>query len=70
MDEKEYLKKLQDLKKFLKEHPEQYKVYRDIHIDSLILETKHRIFSKEGNINAQDRLLPDGFAETVFNPFL
>lgn len=68
MDKKDYLKRLQNLKKYLKEHPEQQKIYYNLNIDFQILNTKRLIMDDENHV--ESRQLPNDFTETLFNPFL
>ena len=67
---KEYLANLRKLKQFLKDNPEQRKLYSDMNIDFLILQAKQQIMlEEEKKENEQIRLCPDGFRFTSENPF-
>lgn len=68
MDKQDYLNRLRQLKHFLKENPEQKRVYSDLHVDQQILKTKHAIMEEENNV--ENRQLSNDFTETLFNPFL
>lgn len=70
LTEKEYLANLRRLKQFLKDNPEQQKLYSDMNIDFLILQAKRQIMlEEEKKENEQIRLCPDGFRFTSENPF-
>lgn len=69
MDKKEYLNRLLKLNAFLKEHPEQIKVYSDLHLNQQIQFTKYEIMLEEDKTNEQAGLFVDGFKKTDFNPF-
>lgn len=66
---KEYLASLRKLKQHLKENPEEQKLYSDLNIDLLILQTKRKIMESEEKANEQTRLYSDGFYFTSENPF-
>lgn len=68
MEKQDYLNRLRQLKQFLKENPEQRRVYSDLHVDQQILKTKHAIMEEENNV--EDRQFSNDFTETSFNPFL
>lgn len=70
MDKKVYLSYLLELKEFLKDHPEQTKVYSDINLSRTILTVKYEIMKEEEKAHVQDRLYTDGFETADFNPFL
>lgn len=68
MDKQDYLNRLMQLKQFLKQNPEQKRVYSDLHVDQQILKTKYAIMEEENNV--ENRQFSNDFTETLFNPFL
>lgn len=69
MTPQEYKKRLLELRKFLKENPDQRKTYSDINISAEILRCDYEIMKGESK-NEKDRLYSDGFETTSYNPFL
>lgn len=65
-----FLKRLYELKSFLKEHPEQRIIYSDIPVDFLIMKTKKEIYEKENDENeVQDRQVYNDFMPATGVPF-
>ena len=65
-----FLERLYELKRFLKEHPEQRIIYSDIPVDFLIMKTKKEIYEKENNENEiQNRQVYDDFIPATGVPF-
>ena len=65
-----FLERLYELKRFLKEHPEQRIIYRDIPVDFLIMKTKKEIYEKENDEDVlQDRQVYDEFVPATGVPF-
>ena len=65
-----FLKRLYELKSFLKEHPEQRIIYSDIPVDFLIMKTKKEIYEKVNDENeVQDRQVYDDFITATGVPF-
>lgn len=65
----EYIKKLYDLRKYLKENPELIPVYSDININKSILITKRKIYESERDLYVENRLVSDEFIEAYDVPF-
>lgn len=65
----EYIKKLYDLRKYLKENPELIPVYSDININKLILITKRKIYESERDLYVENRPVSDEFIEAYDVPF-
>lgn len=65
----EYIKKLYDLRKCLKENPELIPVYSDINISKSILITKRKIYESERDLYVENRLVSDEFIEAYDVPF-
>ncbi len=65
----EYIKKLCDLRKYLKENPELIPVYSDININKSILITKRKIYESERDLYVENRLVSDEFIEAYDVPF-
>lgn len=80
MKSESYIKSLQKLNIFLKEHPEQKKIYRDININKEILKAKYqliqneqketKISQKEENVYVQNRQVYDDFIPASSTPFI
>lgn len=80
MKPESYIESLQGLKVFLKIHPEQRKVYRDININKEILKAKYQLIQneqkemkirkKEENIHVQNRQIFDDFIPASSTPFI
>ena len=80
MTPESYIESLQGLKIFLKIHPEQRKVYRDINIDKEILKAKYqliqneqkeiKISKKEEYTYVQNRQIYDDFIPASSTPFV
>jgi hypothetical protein len=69
MTRDEYIKKLCDLRKYLKENPELIPVYSDININKSILITKRKIYESERDLYVENRLVSDEFIEAYDVPF-
>ena len=69
MTGEEYIKKLYELKKFLKEYPEQIPVYADINISRSILLTKRKMYESERDSYVENRPVFDEFIEAHDIPF-
>lgn len=75
-----YIRSLRELNIFLKEHPEQRKVYRDININKEILKAKYqliqneqkeiKISKKEEYTYVQNRQIFDDFIPASSTPFI
>lgn len=65
----EYIKKLYDLRKYLKENPELIPVYSDININKSILITKRKIYESERDLYVENRPVFDEFIEAYDVPF-
>ena len=75
-----YIRSWRELNIFLKEHPEQKKIYRDININKEILKAKYqliqneqkeiKISQKEENIYVQNRQIYDDFILASSTPFI
>lgn len=65
----EYIKKLYDLRKYLKENPELIPVYSDININKSILITKRKIYESERDLYVENRSVSDEFIEAYDVPF-
>lgn len=80
MKPESYIESLQGLKAFLKIHPEQRKVYRDININEEILKAKYqliqneqkeiKISKKEEYTYVQNRQIFDDFIPASSTPFI
>ena len=66
---KRHIQKLRELKSFLKEHPEQKPVYRDINIDFQILQIKRNMMYEEANVLEEDGANSNEFSPAVDAPF-
>lgn len=66
---KRHIQKLRELKSFLKEHPEQKPVYRDINIDFQILQIKRNMMYEEANVLEEDGANSNEFSLAVDAPF-
>ena len=66
---KRHILKLGELKSFLKEHPEQKPVYRDINIDFQILQIKRNMMYEEANVLEEDGANSNEFSPAVDAPF-
>ena len=66
---KRHIQKLRELKSFLKEHPEQKPVYRDINIDFQILQIKRNMMYEEANVLEEDGANSNEFTPAVDAPF-
>ena len=66
---KRHIQKLRELKSFLKEHPEQKPVYRDINIDLQILQIKRNMMYEEANVLEEDGANSNEFSPAVDAPF-
>ena len=66
---KRHIQKLRELKSFLKEHPEQKPVYRDINIDFQILQIKRNMMYEEANVLEEDGANSNEFSPSVDAPF-
>lgn len=65
-----FLERLYELKRFLKEQPEQCIIYSDIPLDFLIMKTKKEIYEKENNKSEiQNRQFYDDFIPATGVPF-
>lgn len=65
-----FLERLYELKRFLKEYPEQRIIYSDIPVDFLIMKTKKEIYEKENDENeVQNRQVYDDFMPATGVPF-
>ena len=69
MTGEEYIKKLYEIKKFLKENPEQIPVYADINISRSILLTKRKMHESERDSYVENRPVFDEFIEAHDIPF-
>ena len=69
MTGEEYIKKLYELKKFLKENPEQIPVYADINISRSILLTKRKMYESERDSYVENRPIFYEFIEAHDIPF-
>lgn len=69
MKQKTFLEKLYELKAYLKEHPEQRIIYRDINVDYLIMKTKKEMWEREEQEHEQDRQCTDDFIPASGVPF-
>lgn len=65
----EYIKKLYDLRKYLKENPELIPVYSDVNINKSILITKRKIYESERDLYVENRPVSDEFIEAYDVPF-
>lgn len=75
-----YIKSLRELNAFLKEHPEQKIIYRDININKEILRAKYELIQnevnetliqkKEENRYVQNRQIHDDFILASSTPFV
>lgn len=75
-----YVRSLRELNIFLKEHPEQKKIYCDININKEFLKAKYqsmknelkeiKISQKEENIYVQNRQVFDDFIPASSTPFI
>lgn len=66
---KRHIQKLRELKSFLKEHPEQKPIYRDINIDFQILQIKRNMMYEEANVLEEDEANSNEFSPAVDAPF-
>lgn len=67
---KEHIKQLRELKAFLKDNPDMTKVYADLPIDFLIMQTKRKIYLEEEKLaNEQNRQDSDDFIPCTEIPF-
>ena len=67
---KEHIKQLKELKVFLKDNPDMTKVYADLPIDFLIMQTKRKIYLEEEKLaNEQNRQDADDFIPCTEIPF-
>ncbi len=69
MTGEEYIRKLYDLKKYLKENPEQIPVYADINISRSILLTKRKMYESERESYVENRPVFDEFVPAYDIPF-
>lgn len=69
MTGEEYIKKLYDLRKYLKENPELTPVYADINISRSILLTKRKMYESECECYVENRPVFDEFIEAYDVPF-
>lgn len=65
----EYIKKLYDLRKYLKDNPELIPVYSDININQCILLTKRKMYESECECYVENRPVVDEFIEAYDVPF-
>lgn len=65
----EYIKKLYDLRKYLKENPELIPVYSDININQCILLAKRKMYESECECYVETRPVIDEFIEAYDVPF-
>ena len=67
---KEHLKQLRELKVYLKDNPDMTKVYSDLPIDFLIMQTKRKVYLEEEKLaNEQNRQDSNDFIPCIEIPF-